>query len=137
MISRMALNQTGAVALRVLLVVVGVFLFSSATFAAATGITLSGLQTHISKSATNIAEILTKIALVAGIGFIFASFFKFHQHKMNPTQIPLSQGITLLVIGAALAVFPMLLNTATKGVFSASVTKLSSTSVTKIIGGKT
>jgi len=59
--------------------------------------------------------------LIAGIGFIMASFFKFHQHKLNPTQVPMSQGITLLLIGAGLAVFPHLFGTATQAVFGTKI----------------
>ena len=75
--------------------------------------------------------------MIAGIGFIMASFFKFHQHKLNPTQVPLSQGITLLLIGAGLAVFPTLLPTATHAVFgsSADIAKIGGGQIGGLIGG--
>jgi intracellular multiplication protein IcmD len=76
---------------------------------------------------------LEDVALICGVGFILASFFKFHQHKLNPTQVPMSQGVTLLVIGAGLSVFPHLLNTASSGVFGASVAKLGSGGIGSII----
>jgi hypothetical protein len=34
----------------------------------------------------DISKVLQKISLVAGLGFIVASLFKFHQHKQNPHQ---------------------------------------------------
>jgi hypothetical protein len=32
------------------------------------------------------SKVLQKISIVAGVGFIIAGFFKFHQHKQNPQQ---------------------------------------------------
>jgi len=54
--------------------------------------------------------VMQVVAYVAGTGFVFTSFFKFDQHKKNPTQIPLSQPLTLLAIGAGLLVLPQILN---------------------------
>ena len=59
--------------------------------------------------------ILTYISYTAGVFFIFASLFKFDQHKKNPTQIPMSQPLTLFVIGAALCLLPTVINFATGG----------------------
>ncbi|OGT67829.1 MAG: hypothetical protein A3J38_02165 [Gammaproteobacteria bacterium RIFCSPHIGHO2_12_FULL_45_9] len=106
---------------------------ANAVFAGTTQLTLSTLNTNISKGIGDIVSIMQDIALVAGIGFVFASFFKFHQHKMNPTQVPLSHGITLLVIGAALAVFPHLLSTASQGVFGQSIAKAGSTGIKSVV----
>lgn len=111
------------------------FFFATQVFAA-TQLTISGIQSNLSHGITSITIVMEDIALVAGIGFIFASFFKFHQHKMNPTQVPLSQGVTLLVIGSGLAVFPHLLSTTTQGVFGQNVTTLGSKSIAGVIGGK-
>ena len=35
-------------------------------------------------SSKNLANPVVAISLIAGIGFIVAAFFKFHQHKENP-----------------------------------------------------
>ena len=119
--------------LRATVVILGV-LFATESLAA-TQLTVSAIQQNLSKGISNISIVMEDIALVAGIGFIFSSFFKFHQHKMNPTQVPLSQGVTLLVIGSGLAVFPHLLSTTTQGVFGQNVTTLGSSSISKVIGG--
>ena len=37
---------------------------------------------------------LSALSLVAGLGFIIAAFFKFHQHKQNPTQLVLGMGVS-------------------------------------------
>ena len=53
----------------------------------------------------DISKVIQKISIVAGVGFILASFFKFHQHKQNPQQVQISQGISLLL---TLRLFPFL-----------------------------
>lgn len=99
-------------------------------------VTFSSISQNIGSAVTGLSRILEDVALVAGIGFIMVSFFKFHQHKMNPTQIPMSQGITLLVIGAALTVFPHLIETPGTALLgnSAKVSQLSSNAITGVIG---
>ena len=69
-----------------------------------------GLLKWFQSLAGNVVGIIRIVAYVAGVGFIFTSFFKFDQHKKNPTQIPLSQPLTLLAIGAGLCVLPTILN---------------------------
>ena len=104
-----------------LFIFVAAFFFMNDIYAAATSVTITSITKNVGSSVSQIAGLLEDIALITGVGFILASFFKFHQHKLNPTQVPLSQGITLIVIGAGLAVFPTLLTTATKGVFATGV----------------
>ncbi|HLB56245.1 MAG TPA: type IV secretion protein IcmD [Coxiellaceae bacterium] len=110
--------------LRLIVIFAGFFIANDAM--AAASVTLSGISTNVGKAVTNIAGLLEDVSLVCGIGFILASFFKFHQHKLQPTQVPMSQGVTLLVIGAGLCVFPHLLNTTTKAAFGATVSKIGS-----------
>ena len=78
---------------------------------AATTVTMGKISQNIHGAMKDFLTIFQDIGLVAGIGFVIGSFFKFHQHKMNPTQVPLSQGITLLLVGAGLSAFPHLINT--------------------------
>ena len=104
------------IVLRLLIVVAGIFVANEA-MASATSVTISAIGTNVNHAVKNVSNIIEDIAIVSGIGFVFASFFKFHAHKQNPQQVPLSQGITLLLIGAGLTIFPHMLNTATKGVF--------------------
>lgn len=70
--------------------------------------TLKEVSTNIDTSVGLLGVILVDLALIAGIGFVMASFFKLHQHKLNPTQVPISQGITLMLIGAGLMLIPYL-----------------------------
>lgn len=81
------------------------------------GVPLSSIASNIDKSVVQLSTVLSDVSLIAGVGFVMASFFKFHQHKLNPTQVPISQGVTLLLIGAGLILFPTMLPTAKRAVF--------------------
>ena len=98
--------------------VLGVLL-AGAVFAATTPVALklSSIATNVDTSVRELSTVLTDVSLIAGVGFVLASFFKFHQHKLNPTQVPISQGVTLLLIGAGLILFPTMLPTASQAVF--------------------
>lgn len=116
-------------------------LFIEAAFAAGvgtSGIALSSIASNIDKSVGQLSTVLSDISLIAGVGFVMASFFKFHQHKLNPTQVPISQGITLLLIGAGLILFPTMLPTAKRAVFgtSAQIAKVGGQQIHSIIGSK-
>ncbi len=128
------LRKAGVARLVLGLSLIGCYSVASAA-SAASGISLSVIATNIATTIGYFSTILTDIALVAGIGFVLAALFKFHQHKQNPTQVQISQGVTLLIIGAALLIFPYILTTAKKAVFgSATVAKLSGGAIQGIIG---
>lgn len=76
--------------------------------------TIKDLSDNLSGGLAFVTRIIQYIAIIAGIGFVFGAFHKFHANKMNPTQVPLSQGVTMLLIGSALLVFPTLLETGAK-----------------------
>lgn len=115
---------------------VGVF-FASSIFAAdiTSGIALKSIASNIDSSVKELSTVLSDISLIAGVGFVMASFFKFHQHKLNPTQVPISQGLTLLLIGAGLILFPTMLPTAKRAVFgsSAQISKVGGHQIHSII----
>ncbi|EKD76889.1 MAG: IcmD [uncultured bacterium] len=122
----------GELLIRLLIIIAGIF-FTTAALAATTQLTLTTINSRVSAGIGNVVSIMQDVALVAGIGFIFSAFFKFHQHRQNPQQIPLSQGITLLVIGAGLTVFPHLLSTASQGVFGTGITKAGDTGIKSVV----
>ncbi|MCB1827481.1 MAG: type IV secretion protein IcmD [Coxiellaceae bacterium] len=108
-------------------------------FATGTGkpLYLSAIQTNLTSTVSSLGRVFTIVSLIAGIGFVMASFFKFHQHKLNPTQVPVSQGVTLLLIGAGLMAFPLLLPTATHAAFGVSqsgISQVSGGAINSIIG---
>lgn len=121
--------------LLMIFIVVGA-LSAGAAFAADNGETMSNVAKTIDKSISSLVVILVDTALIAGVGFVIASFFKFHQHKLNPTQVPLSQGITLLLIGAGLTLLPVLIPTANRAVFgkNAKIAQIGS-GLQSVIGG--
>lgn len=114
-------------------------LFAGVSLADATtsGIALSTISANVDSSVKELSTVLSDISLIAGVGFVMASFFKFHQHKLNPTQVPISQGVTLLLIGAGLVLFPTMLPTAKRAVFgtSAQIDTLGGGQIHSIIGG--
>ncbi|MCD6044915.1 MAG: icmD [Gammaproteobacteria bacterium] len=54
----------------------------------------------------NVAQVISAVSYLAGFGFTIASFFKLKQHKDNPQQIPVTNGLAMLAIGAALIFAP-------------------------------
>ena len=117
-------------------VIVGVGLVSGACFAG-DALTISGIASNMQGTVSSVATIITQVALVVGLSLVCASFFKLKQHKDQPTQVPISNGVTLLVIGAALTVFPLLLPTANQAAFGSSVTTgtVTGSDMTDLIGG--
>lgn len=100
------------------------------------GLTLTQIQGNMGTTVKHLAVVIQDISLIAGVGFVMASFFKFHQHKLNPTQVPMSQGVSLLLIGAALLLFPLLLPTATKAAFgTTAIAKTGGGAITGLISG--
>ncbi|HLD16979.1 MAG TPA: type IV secretion protein IcmD [Coxiellaceae bacterium] len=123
-----------------MIAVLGLTLSSSAWAAAPGGGSVVGLKTiasNVSGTVESLAKMLEVISLIAGIGFIMAAFFKFHQHKLNPTQVPLSQGLTLILIGAGLTLFPILIPTAGTTFLGtkAKVSNVQGSGIENLIGG--
>ena len=100
-----------------LLTALGGMIFTGACLAdGPTAIQMSAIASTIDGTVGSLATVLIDVALIAGIGFILASFFKFHQHKQNPTQVQMSQGISLLLIGCGLTLIPILIPTASQAI---------------------
>lgn len=57
------------------------------------------------RGAENQLNPTTLLPYIAGIGLIAASFFKFHQHKQNPTQDSLAAAVLLLTAGVGFILF--------------------------------
>ena len=121
-------NNTAIVIMKTVLLFAAVFAVFFAGGALAAGgaapkaVTLSSIASNVNTTVSETATILIDVSIIAGIGFVIASFFKFHQHKLNPTQVPLSQGITLLLIGAGLMLVPTLIPTTTTAIFGKNTT---------------
>lgn len=106
--------------------------------AAPAAVSLTSIATNVNKSVSGAATIISDVSLIAGVSFVMSSFFKFHQHKLNPTQVPLSQGISMLLVGAGLCLFPTLLLTTSKAMFGvSSINQIGGTQIGSIVGGST
>ena len=78
--------------------------------AAAAGLTLGGMASSITSSFTAVGKFLMGISYVVGIALVLAGLAKLKAHKDSPTQVPASNGIVLILIGASLLFLPTLLN---------------------------
>lgn len=102
-----------------ILAVLGGMLFAGAAFAESTYVSIGTISSSVDSTVAQLGTIFTDVALIAGIGFVVAAFFKFHQHKQNPQQVQMSQGISLLLIGCGLTLIPLLVPTASVSVLGA------------------
>ncbi len=64
-----------------------------------------------------VAEVLSAIAYVAGVGFGIKAILKLKEHNESKGQVPLSQPITLGIVAGLLLALPSFLQTAKQGIF--------------------
>lgn len=76
------------------------------------GTSLGDVASNVTGNLTNVAKLITAASYVAGVGFALMGMLKFKAHKDNPTQVPLSQPIVLMIIAAALIFLPSLIGSA-------------------------
>jgi intracellular multiplication protein IcmD len=127
-------------ALATLALIGGSLLIADAALADNTYVTLGTVAKSVDNTVGQLATVLVDVSLIAGIGFIMASFFKFHQHKQNPQQVQMSQGISLLLIGCGLTLIPLLIPTASVAVLGSNAktpSKIGGDSIHKLIGSGT
>lgn len=111
----MSKRQLGKVLLLVLGSVV-CFGFGAAAFAVTSGI--GAVASTVTGGLANVAKLITAAAYVAGFGFAVGGIVKFKAHKDNPTQVPISQPIVLVFVGAALIFAPSVFQTVGYTLFS-------------------
>lgn len=78
---------------------------------------ISSIACNVFKNLTGIGILLLGGSYIAGMAFGIAAIVKFKAHKENPTQVPLSQGVVLLFVGAALIGIPSVYTLTTKTLF--------------------
>ena len=61
-------------------------------------------------------------AYSAGLGFLIATFYKFKQHKDNPTQVPIGNPITYLAISVLLLFLANLIQPIGETLFGSPIT---------------
>jgi len=72
---------------------------------------IGGVASQVTGNLGNVAKLITAASYVGGMGFAVAAILKFKAHKDNPTQVPISQGIALLFVAAALIFIPSVFGT--------------------------
>jgi intracellular multiplication protein IcmD len=91
-------------------ILMALFIFSGNLFA--TDQSLGNVAQSIRTSMGDVASLITAASYVAGIGFAMMGMLKLKAHKDNPTQVPLSQPLVLLIIAAGLVFLPSIISTA-------------------------
>ena len=71
-----------------------------------------------------VADVLSIIAYIAGIGFGIKAALKLKESNESKGQVPLSQPITLAIVAGVLLALPTLLSVASESVFGAGNTKV-------------
>ncbi len=72
--------------------------------------TTGNIAEQITDTFSNLGQLVTASAYLAGLGFSVASIAKFKAHKDNPTQIPIGTPIALQATAAALLFLPSILS---------------------------
>lgn len=73
---------------------------------ASTGSGIGMVAGQVTSNMANIAKLITAAAYVAGMAFAVGAIVKLKAHKDNSTQVPVSTGIVLLFVAAALIFVP-------------------------------
>lgn len=83
---------------------------------------LSDVVSTLEGNVTPVAELLSYVAYVTGVGFCIAGILQFKAHKDNPAQVPLSKPIVHLGVGAGLLFLPSLMQIAGQSIFGEGAT---------------
>lgn len=97
--------------------------------------TIGDLAENVTSIMSDIAQLITSVSYVAGIGFAMGAILKFKQHKDNPTQMPIGTPIAMLGVAAALLFLPTVLQTAGESIFGSGATAGGVEGVADITGG--
>ncbi len=112
-------------------------LCSGIAFADPVYVTLSAVASTVDSTVSSLATVLVDISIISGVGFMMASFFKFHQHRQNPHQVQISQAVSLLIIGCGMILIPLLIPTigaSMLGKQGASPAKVGGSAVNNLVG---
>jgi intracellular multiplication protein IcmD len=100
------------------------FLISSVVFAgggsSTGGQNLGSVASNITGTMNSVAQLITAVSYVAGVGFALMGMLKLKAHKDQPTQVPLSQPLVLLAIAAGLVFLPSLISSTGATVWGSS-----------------
>ena len=81
-------------------------------------LTIGDLANNIRKNLSAVVTLAIVVAYMAGVFFFISGIIKFKAHKDNPTQVPLSAPVVMILIAACLLYFPTLIEVSGKTVFN-------------------
>lgn len=103
------------------LIFLGIPLFYCVSvYALGENVGLGDIAKNIMQSFQDLGKLMLAIAYLSGFGFTVSSIFKFKQHKDNPTQIPVSTPLALLMVGIVLIFLPGIIRPAGYTIFGSS-----------------
>ncbi|MDQ8039497.1 MAG: hypothetical protein REH83_03725 [Rickettsiella sp.] len=97
---------------------IGLVIFAS-TNAYAISDSLGDLSDKLMAPLSVLTSALYNMSLAIGVALLFGSLIQYKNYKNNPSQVPISRFVTLLIFGLVLIALPILAK------FSASATLLS------------
>jgi hypothetical protein len=68
---------------------------------------IGGIAENMMEPVAVISDFVTNGALIIGVSFLFAAFFRFLQYRVNPLAAPLSTVIILFLLGVSLLLLPL------------------------------
>lgn len=83
---------------------------------------LNGMTSNLKNQLPGVADVLSAVAYIGGIGFGIKAALKLKEHNESKGQVPLSQPITMAVVAALLLALPTLLTNAKGTVFGTGST---------------
>jgi hypothetical protein len=92
-------------------------LFGFADLAVAQTADLKGVTDRLTKQLPGVADILSIVAYLGGIGFGIKAALKLKEHNESKGQVPISQPITMAIVAALLLALPTLLTTTKSTLF--------------------
>lgn len=107
---------------KVILVLGALACFAVGTVALAAVSGIGSVAQQVTSNIANIAKLVTAASYVAGMAFAVGAIVKFKAHKDNPTQVPISAGVVLLFVGAALIFIPTVFKVSGATLFAGSGT---------------
>jgi hypothetical protein len=74
--------------------------------AAKSGTNLGTVADNLSQTSDLFKAVLDAVFYVIGFVFVFGSLIRYHEHRKNPSQTPISRVVFLLIAGLVIGFFP-------------------------------
>jgi len=116
--NKIVLQKNNKISKVVAIIAVVLTLFCSSVYA--DSVTLGDIAKNIMESFKDLGQLMLAISYLSGFGFTISSIFKFKQHKDNPTQIPVSTPLALLIVGIMLIFLPGIIKPSGFTIFGAN-----------------